>query len=495
MSKLGRVITILLFLIVSAGAVLTRVPGLQPAQGASTPITFPDPGLEAAIREAIQKPTGQLYDSDVQALSWLDARARGVTDLSGLEYCSGLTGLELRDNDIVDISPIAGLIGLQRLYLFGCQMTDLAPLAGLSNLTRLGLDQNYAINDVSPLAGLTKLEYLGLGDNLISDVSPLAGLTNLDTLYLYRNQISDISPISSLAGLATLGIGGNHEISDISTLAALTSLEWLGLDYNKISDLSPLVGMDRLAWLAADHNRIEDISDLSGLTSLKYLRLGYNEISDIRPLAGLTALTELSITANQICDVEPLADNPGLGAGSLVDLSSNPLNSASVNTWIPLLLDRGATVAWDTINTVPSQPNNVLPSDNEKDQSLNPSLRSSLFSDPDDGDVHTASQWQITTVTGDYSSPIFDSGVDTMNLTSVHIPAGVLKARVEYYWRVRYRDGRGDWSMWSNETRFGTTSTSFRWLWVVVGVAGVVSVLVAVATWVVSRKRRVHSGN
>ena len=79
-------------------------------------ITFPDPNLEAAIREAIGKPTGDIYQSDLASLTILDAAARGIQSLDGLEYCSNLTELYLQCNQIGDVSPLQNLISLTRQY-------------------------------------------------------------------------------------------------------------------------------------------------------------------------------------------------------------------------------------------------------------------------------------------------------------------------------------------------------------------------------------------
>ena len=72
---------------------------------------------------------------------------------------------------------------------------------------------------------------------------------------------------------------------------------------------------------------------------------------------------------------------------------------------------------------------------------------------------HKASQWQITDTSGNYGSPIYDSGTDTSNLTSVAIPSSTLDESTTYYWRVRHQDMEGDWSSWSTETSFTTLSS------------------------------------
>ena len=193
------------------------------------PLVIPDSNLEAAIREAINKPEGSIYTSDLQPLTVLEAQERGILDLSGLEYCVNLEWLDLGENNISDISPLAGLTNLWRLNLNNNSISDISPLAGLTNLQ-----------------GLTNLDSLGLYDNNISNISPLAGLTNLqgltnlDSLGLYDNNVSDISPLAGLTNLRYLELQANN-ISDISALAGLTNLDSPGLYDNNVSDISPLV--------------------------------------------------------------------------------------------------------------------------------------------------------------------------------------------------------------------------------------------------------------
>jgi PKD repeat protein len=87
-----------------------------------------------------------------------------------------------------------------------------------------------------------------------------------------------------------------------------------------------------------------------------------------------------------------------------------------------------------------------------------PTLTSSGFTDPDVGDTHAASRWQITVTSGNYSSPVFDSLTDTSNLTSIVVPSAQLSYSTTYYWHVSYQDNHDDWSTWSSETSFATAS-------------------------------------
>jgi len=113
-------------------------------------VNFPDPGLEAAIRDAISKPTGGIYDTDLVGLAYLNAGNRSISNLEGIQHCKDLTTLHLYDN----------------------QITDISTLSDLTNLTHLDLDSNQIVN-ISALSGLINLTWLNLGGNEIVDISPL----------------------------------------------------------------------------------------------------------------------------------------------------------------------------------------------------------------------------------------------------------------------------------------------------------------------------------
>jgi len=145
---------------------------------------FPDSNLATAIWAAIGKPADAILPSDLEVLSSLDAAKGGITDLTGLEYCTSLTELDLHENKI----------------------SDLSPLASLTNLTKLDLDYNDRISDVSPLANLTGLTSLGLNRSQISDISPLVSLTNLTVLNLGENPLDTESTEVHIPQLEERGV-------------------------------------------------------------------------------------------------------------------------------------------------------------------------------------------------------------------------------------------------------------------------------------------------
>ena len=273
-------------------------------------VSIPDVNLRAVVEDSLNKASGEtITRAEMASLTVLRASNKNISDLTGLEFATGLTVLELSgiptptldlSSSILDLSPLSNLTSLTELELVFNSIVDISPLSGLTNLTELGLVFN-SIVDISPLSGLTNLTELGLSSNLIVDISPLSGLTNLTELYLQNNSIVDISPLSELTSLTTLYL-------------------------ENILSIPPIPG----------------------------LVLSTNSIVDISPLSGLTNLTELRLQNNSIPDLSPLVANTGLGSGDDVDVRNIPLSDISRNTHIPALQDRGVVVRFSIDDPTPA---------------------------------------------------------------------------------------------------------------------------------------------
>ncbi len=150
------------------------------------------------------------------------------------------------------------------------------------------------------------------------------------------------------------------------------------------------------------------------------------------------------------------ADNVNL---SEIIVPAGMLNSNTTYYWQVRHRDlQGGWSAWSTETSfttrsrAPVKPTNI----GCNDLGVTPTLISSAFNDPDTGDKHSASEWRVTVSGGDYSSPVFDSGTDNVNLMQITIPAGKLNGNTTYYWQVRHGDNHGEWSDWSAETSIVT---------------------------------------
>ena len=357
-------------------------------------VDIPDPNLRKVLKEVLQINAGQDITTEALAeLERLDASNRDITNLSGLEHCTGLIRLHLSQNQLTGLTGLANLTDLTNLNLNYNQISTISPLAKLTNLTSLGLFHNQ-ISDVSPLTNLTNLTHLDLTGNQISDVNSLVNLTDLTNLNLNYNQISTISSLANLTNLTSLGLFHN-QISDVSPLANLTNLIELTLWSNQVNDVSPLANLINLKVLSVSNNQLTDLGGLANLTNLTELNLNYNQltnlnglananfpelkdlslvdnqlsdlnglvnvnlpkltslrlwsnlITDLDPLsnASLLNLVQLDLNDNQISDISPIVENEGISGE--IKLKNNPLNNTSLTSHIPALKARGLKVEHD----------------------------------------------------------------------------------------------------------------------------------------------------
>ncbi len=220
----------------TACATATGTANVQPAEtteAVGDVIVFNDDVLEDFVREAIEKPEGDIFVSDALAVTELDFQIynpepdrRTIHNLDALQYFTNLTYLglgsavtnEADPNAAVDLSALSGLTKLESLQIGGVVLDDVSALSALTKLKSLTIWGDGLLSDISPLANLTNLEALTLCDNLVTDVSPLSGLMKLGYLDLENNQIVDVSPLASLTGLTRLFLAENP-VEDYSPIA------------------------------------------------------------------------------------------------------------------------------------------------------------------------------------------------------------------------------------------------------------------------------------
>ncbi|WP_022852017.1 hypothetical protein [Limisalsivibrio acetivorans] len=162
-------------------------------------------------------------------------------------------------------------------------------------------------------------------------------------------------------------------------------------------------------------------------------------------------------------------DSGQIGYIAQCNVPSGNLSANSTYYWrVAYTSDSGLTSEWSDYTSFTtasafeyvSTPFNQSPPDASVDTSTTLSLSSSAFSVSGTTDTHSASQWQITDVSGDYTSTVWDSGEDPLNLVSVSVPFGALSPNTSYYWRVRHKGSVLGWSEYSSETSFATADTT-----------------------------------
>ena len=220
-------------------------------------VTIPDAALEGIIRDALSKPTGDIYRSDLIEIDTLASDGAGISDLNGLEYCINLLSLQLINENISDLTPISGLFTLYSLNFQG-------------------------------------------GD--ISDVSPIASLTNLGVLQLSGNPVTSLDDLSSLVNIWFLSLSFVN-IDNIEFVSAMTNLQYFFIPYDNVSDLSPLSNCTHLRVFYADNNSVQSLTPLQNLTELINLSLTSNDIEDIGPLvnnAGIDSGDNVALEDNPL---------------------------------------------------------------------------------------------------------------------------------------------------------------------------------------------------
>jgi len=304
------------------------------------PVEFNNDPLEAAVREAIQRPRGEIFDRHLRTMASLDAANRGITNLDGIEWIPNLQELNLRGNRISDISRLSGLRRLEKLNLRGNDIRDISPLAELSMLEYLNLYANSGIQDIGPLKGLKNLHTLILAYVPVGDqVDNLAELTLLRRLNLRSAGINDLSFLAGLKKMENLNLFGNSSLSALEVIGTLEDLDTLILaNVPTNGDLGFLRGLAKLRYLNLRESGAIDIDPVSGLLDLEYLNLHSNPgISTIQPIKNLRRLETL-ILANV-----PVGDEVAV-IGDLPHLKILNLRNTGLTDLAPIgsLMARGA---------------------------------------------------------------------------------------------------------------------------------------------------------
>lgn len=274
-------------------------------------VEWADTVFEQMVREALNKPTGDILRSELSQLLIHDESMaeekllyiKGnhiVTDLT-LEY-------ELENGPLHNLEDLKHFTDMQffRLYYNPvCNPTQVAQYA--SHIQGLRTDYE-GLEDLSFLAELPNLERLYLHGIRYCNVWTMPSLPNLKSLALNQTG-SDTANIlsfldkSQFPQLLSLYIWNSFrdEDVDLEPLRKVPTLKTLILLYCNVSDLSPLESLVHLEHLTLESNPVDgsplDISVLGKLTSLTSLTLQTMDEVGCEALANLQNLRELSVAA------------------------------------------------------------------------------------------------------------------------------------------------------------------------------------------------------
>jgi Leucine-rich repeat (LRR) protein len=156
-------------------------------------ISFPDRNFEAAVREAIGKPSGNITIGDVAGVTVLRVNNRSIASLGGIEYFTSLTTLECGNNRLATLD-ISANTALARLVCNNNQLTSL----DVSRNTRL----TYIAASNNQLTSLnvrnnTLLERLEVSNNRLTSLD-ISRNTALTTLFCRGNVFTSKSAITGL---------------------------------------------------------------------------------------------------------------------------------------------------------------------------------------------------------------------------------------------------------------------------------------------------------
>ena len=143
--------------------------------------------IEEEIRVRLNKPDGELTQTDLDKVTVIGFYKSRISDLSYIGNLTKVQELFLHNNEITDLGALSTCSLLKKLTLSGNKITNLGPLSNLTQLNILSLNKNQ-ITDLSPLAELIGLRTLQLSNNRITDLSPLLGLVHLETLTLENQE-------------------------------------------------------------------------------------------------------------------------------------------------------------------------------------------------------------------------------------------------------------------------------------------------------------------
>jgi hypothetical protein len=160
-----------------------------------------------------------------------------------------------------------------------------------------------------------------------------------------------------------------------------------------------------------------------------------------------------------------LVNDSGVVAGTTSHTMVGNLASTSAHYWKVRYQDsRGgwsaysAETGFTSTSAAPNQPVNASPASGATGMARRPQLTASAFADPDVADTHQASQWLVSTGSGATfdAAVVYDSG--SVAAATSHTVTATLAANTLYYWKGRYQDSNGMWSVYSAESSFTTTS-------------------------------------
>ena len=241
--------------------------------------TFPDTNFRNWVLSQDYGADGVLTNEELENITSLNVRHKGIYDLKGIEYFTSLKVLICLGNQ------------LTTLDVSGC--TELDTLACSSNqLTTLNVSMN------------TKLISLQCHGNQLSTLD-LSNNTALRRIHCNANKLTSLD-VSKNTALTILQCSSNLLTTlDVTKNSAMTSLSCTD---NKLTTLY-VSNNKSLDGIFCFNNQLTSL-DVSGCSALKTLSCSYNQLTTL-DLSGCSVLEELGCNDNQLTTLD-LSENTAL---------------------------------------------------------------------------------------------------------------------------------------------------------------------------------------
>ncbi|WP_242294795.1 NEAT domain-containing protein, partial [Bacillus cereus group sp. BfR-BA-01381] len=191
-------------------------------------------------RENLNDPITKEDLLQVKSLIVVEAKSKGIKDISGLEYMTNLESLTLEEVKLENIQFISKLRQLKSVSITYSELEDIGPLAELEHIETLLL-RNNKISDLNPLSKMKNVKILDVNSNHIKDITPLFTVKSLRTLTVANNQISNdnLAGIEQLKNVKKLSLS-NNGLTNIEHITSMKKLVELDLAKNELENIEPL---------------------------------------------------------------------------------------------------------------------------------------------------------------------------------------------------------------------------------------------------------------
>lgn len=261
------------------------------------PVTFEDPVIESAIREALGVSQDEPVTTDqLETLTSLRSHENGVTTLNDLAKCKNLEELRLEANAKTkfNLEPLRDLTSLQHLDLDGVVL-NIAPVMELPNLRSLSIQGMVGNLDFTPIEGHDSLEIIYLlnrATNTLTDFMPLQSQKSMRTVTLPLRE-EEVQPLlESWPNLEYFALYSCRVTTDELSTMATRKLRRLQVKLydDQPADFSWLSEQPDLYWIILFNCNPDDAALASlakAAPGLEYLEFGGKNITDFTPLQSM----------------------------------------------------------------------------------------------------------------------------------------------------------------------------------------------------------------